>query len=562
MTRLFMVPTERLGWELTLISRPGDKLRMFILRGAIVPQNQLLLAVLSLGIFLSILIPSVQAANEGRIEIGKLWIGPTITNYGYMGTFEYPGGAQDFYIIEQSNFFSCVNGTDTLVLYGGTLGNELDYGWQNADNRFDTWQHEGDGTNQINMTATSDFGRIASGSLSIEVTSRIQAYNHPKYDDFVLISHRFTNTGTSSLTDFYYGSHLPVDAGASGISYKDLDDYAAHHSGSGLTYIFDDDGDEGLSPYICGQGLLGVDTDAGLDTSQTWTTAYYYQMVNPITGSQDMLQKIKSGITPETGSPGPWSILNAVGPFDLQPGASLEFIMAVVYGNGLGESLQNLAAARSLVANDFTIPEYERAPSAPEIEDIFVSSRVVELSWSNSAAQALDFKSYRLYKSDVSPIGPWEVLVDTTSTSYVDIGKSGFPLYYALTSRDQSGNETGMWGRTNRTLDAVRPVGKAVTSLNKVLVVPNPYRGGANWESLDYENRIYFTQLPAECTIYIHSFSGDLVAELDHTGSGWAAWDLLSLNRQSVVSGLYLFRVVTPQGDQTAGKFVLIKGER
>lgn len=505
---------------------------------------------------------TAQAASEGRIEVGKLWIGPAISNYGYMGAFEYPGGAQDFYVIEQSNFFSCAQGTDTLVLYGGTLGNELDNGWQNADGRYEAWQDEGDGVNKINLTATSDFQQLAQGSLDLELTSRILGYNHPDYDDMVLIEHRFHNTGSEALSDFYYGSHLPVDAGASGISYKDLDDYAAHHSASGFTYMYDDDGDAGLSPYLCGQVLLGVNSGAGLDTNRSWTTAHYYQMVNPITGQEDMLGKIKSGITPATGSPGPWSIVNAVGPFDLQPGASMVFVMAIVYGDGLEESVENIHAARSLAFNGFAIPESKMPPPAPIIEDINVSSRVVELNWDDTGAQAGDFRTYRLYKSDVSPIGPWEVLVDTTDTRYVDIGRSGFPLYYSVTSLDHAGNESGKWGRLNRTLEAVRPVGKAVTKLEDVLVVPNPYRGGANWESLDYENRIYFTQLPAECTIFIHSFSGDLVATLEHEGAGWASWDLLSLNRQSIASGLYFFRVVTPGGDETKGKFAVIKGER
>lgn len=505
---------------------------------------------------------AVHAASEGRIEIGKLWIGPAISNYGYMGTFEYPGGAQDFYVIEQSSFFSCVSGQDTLVLYGGTLGNELDYGWQNADGRFEAWVDAADGINRVNRMATSDFAQLTNGSLSVDVTTTIRAYNHPDYDDMVVLSHKFNNTGSSTLTDFYYGSHLPVDAGASGISYKDLDDYAEHHSNSGYTYMYDDDGDEGLSTYLCGQVLLGIDSGFGLDTSHAWTTAHYYQMVNPITGRADMIRKITSGITETTGSPGPWSIVNAVGPLELQAGESIEFVMAVVYGDGLDESLGNIDAARSLAAIGFTIPDSENPPSAPSIEDINVSSRVVELNWDNTAAQALDFHHYRLYKSDISPIGPWEVLADTNNTSYVDIGRSGFPLYYTITSLDHSGNESGKWGRANRTLDAVRPVGKAVTDLGKVIVVPNPYRGGANWESLDYENRIYFTQLPASCTIYIHSFTGDLVAELEHEGSGWAAWDLLSINRQSIASGLYLFRVITPGGDETSGKFVVIKGER
>ncbi len=49
----------------------------------------------------SLFLTMVNGASEGHLEVGKLWIGPAISNYGYMGVFEFPGGAKDFYIIEQ-----------------------------------------------------------------------------------------------------------------------------------------------------------------------------------------------------------------------------------------------------------------------------------------------------------------------------------------------------------------------------------------------------------------------------------------------------------------------------
>jgi hypothetical protein len=101
-------------------------------------------------------------------------------------------------------------------------------------------------------------------------------------------------------------------------------------------------------------------------------------------------------------------------------------------------------------------------------------------------------------------------------------------------------------------------------------VVPNPYLGGANWETYDYENRLYFTQLPEKCTIYIYNLMGDLVKRLPHNligdntmdGSGDESWDLLSQNRQTIASGMYLFRAVAENGDETSGKFVIVKGQR
>ena len=206
----------------------------------------------------SLLLSMVNGASEGHLEVGKLWIGPSISNYGYMGVFEFPGGANDFYIIEQSSFFSAVINGDEYVLYGGTLGNELDYGWQNADGKYENWQSSGDEISKVYLTASSDFSNSSDGDLQIDLATGIRAFNHPSYDDFVIIEHSFTNTGTETITEFYYGSHLPVDVGASGISYKDLDDYGKHHSISGLTYMYDDDGDNGLTPYYAGQVLLGV----------------------------------------------------------------------------------------------------------------------------------------------------------------------------------------------------------------------------------------------------------------------------------------------------------------
>jgi hypothetical protein len=88
--------------------------------------------------------------------------------------------------------------------------------------------------------------------------------------------------------------------------------------------------------------------------------------------------------------------------------------------------------------------------------------------------------------------------------------------------------------------------GDDIPSLDRVLVVPNPYRGTAEWEQ-QYEDRIKFTNLPPVAKISIFSLSGDLIKEIEHT-NGYADeyWDLISRNNQSVVSGIYVYVVETP----------------
>jgi len=109
----------------------------------------------------------------------------------------------------------------------------------------------------------------------------------------------------------------------------------------------------------------------------------------------------------------------------------------------------------------------------------------------------------------------------------------------------------------------------------RVGVYPNPYRIDGGYARAGYENRdrtksaersraINFYNLPAVCTIRIYSVDGDLVEEIEHNypGGGPAAqherWNLISRNTQAVVTGIYIYHVSSPMGEQL-GKIVIIK---
>lgn len=106
------------------------------------------------------------------------------------------------------------------------------------------------------------------------------------------------------------------------------------------------------------------------------------------------------------------------------------------------------------------------------------------------------------------------------------------------------------------------------TNLDDVLVVPNPYVGGVDWQGRSVtgvvERKLAFTNLPPRCTIRIYTISGDLVAIVEHndatTGTAW--WDLQSRNRMEVASGVYVYHIDAPGIGTKIGKFAVLMGER
>lgn len=110
----------------------------------------------------------------------------------------------------------------------------------------------------------------------------------------------------------------------------------------------------------------------------------------------------------------------------------------------------------------------------------------------------------------------------------------------------------------------------------QVYVYPNPYRIDQNYRQRGFEGlteeflpddkvrSIHFGNLPPKCTIRIFSIDGDLIRELTHDvapgdpTSSHNEWDLITRNRQIVVSGLYYWSVEFPDGSTQIGKLVIL----
>ncbi len=114
----------------------------------------------------------------------------------------------------------------------------------------------------------------------------------------------------------------------------------------------------------------------------------------------------------------------------------------------------------------------------------------------------------------------------------------------------------------NNTVEVIPQAPVATDNLDKVSVVPNPYRIAEIWETSLSDHQIQFTNLPAEATIKIFNSSGELIRTLDHTGLTSAApsiakWDLKNRYNQLVAPGVYFYVLTSTIGTKT-GKFFVI----
>ncbi len=112
--------------------------------------------------------------------------------------------------------------------------------------------------------------------------------------------------------------------------------------------------------------------------------------------------------------------------------------------------------------------------------------------------------------------------------------------------------------------------------LPPVYIYPNPYRVDDGYRDGGWEGRgdydrindrvraIHFVNVPAKCTIRIHSLDGDLIRELRHDmdpsdpNAHYATWDMISRNVQMIVSGLYYWSVEDDQGKTQIGTLVVL----
>ena len=301
-------------------------------------------------------------------------------------------------------------------------------------------------------------------------------------------------------------------------------------------------------------------------------------------------------------------MIASCGAFSLDPGASVTLVFAEVLGEmdrekiveGGVENVELLATAsrdsllvnarslRELYANNYRVAN-PPPPTPTDGENSLALTPVgggIEISWpeipagyTDPVTGEADFAGYRVYRSSYFTTGPWTLVGDIPAdeAEVVDgnvvFTDDGLPLgvgnYFAVTSYDEAGNESGI---VNANRFPVYPLRAANEEFPRnVYVVPNPFRQNSRLFGANEELRMEFIGLPSSAVIRIYSMTGDLIREIEHDdGSGSAAWgSQQTLDYQTsewmqyVAPGVYVYHVESrapgSEGESYVGKFAIIK---
>ena len=135
---------------------------------------------------------------------------------------------------------------------------------------------------------------------------------------------------------------------------------------------------------------------------------------------------------------------------------------------------------------------------------------------------------------------------NTISNDYEDLFVPDTLDAYARCSRP--GDPTSCPNLNNKLAniiaEPVEPTGGPTPNLERVHVVPNPYRGREAWEAGGVPE-VHFLNLPSHARISIYTVAGDLVRQLDHDDAvrDFTRWDLTNAQGRDVGSGIYMYRV-------------------
>ncbi len=85
----------------------------------------------------------------------------------------------------------------------------------------------------------------------------------------------------------------------------------------------------------------------------------------------------------------------------------------------------------------------------------------------------------------------------------------------------------------------------AISALDEIRAVPNPYYGTSEYEQEQLDNYIRITNLPKRCLISIYNTSGTLIRKLEKDNNDtFLQWDLKNSSNISISSGIYIIHIL------------------
>ena len=197
------------------------------------------------------------------------------------------------------------------------------------------------------------------------------------------------------------------------------------------------------------------------------------------------------------------------------------------------------------------------APDAPVGLTATRDRDQIILGWTKSTR---DISRYLIYRNHTGR-DPWTQIasVPPETSTFVDQDvHPGLQYFYALTATNPSGGESQLSQIVDVTLPE-DPFASPESNLDKVILVPNPYRLNGGTRSMEFRN------LPQRATIQIYNSSGDLVKHIDHRdNTATQRWDGRTEAGEQLSAGIYVYHIESLRKDQRGrnsvrGKFAVIR---
>ncbi len=221
--------------------------------------------------------------------------------------------------------------------------------------------------------------------LHIGVRQESYQWGDERYKDFIIIHYDLMNMGNRFLTSVYPGIYADFDAGPRDRGSYHRDDMIGMWEGircapSGgtewpvrlsIAYVYDNDGDDGLTPGCFGVMMLGYTTEIFVAQGMTPDGKIFYYVDKteanvagirifagllpyshggePVNDLERYASLSKVGRDPLPENMNDYRVLMSMGPFGvISPGDGVSLDIAFVAGNGLDDMLENAAAAALL----------------------------------------------------------------------------------------------------------------------------------------------------------------------------------------------------------------------
>ncbi len=535
--------------------------------------------------------PAALAWDTGFV-LGDLWF-PYISNKGFIGlavySAEYPGGSENNHLWQGGIWLGGYADTTGTGIFNEdpwmAVGTFDQFHFLSYDMLEEGFEDLSEGNMRAVRTRFNTAYSMRDLGVTVEMT--VRGWDQVGYDDFLI----FENVlhFDRDLEGFFFGWMSDCDVGNNVIADFHVDDLVGFDQTTGLAYMYDKDGDpiypdrpdgEKISTTAIGQILLEAPVPGGSVTAATekspalsWSGFNWWDWNSDVTGESDAYSRLSSDEKDIAlpASAFDYRMQTGIGPYSVNAGDTARFVMAYVMGDGvsqpassLGSLFENTGVLVAFHAGDYHLAEV--SPPAPIVEDPVVTGLAALVSWSADAESDPSFDHYNVYRSRATAVGPWELLATPaagTNSYEVDL-EPGFGQFFRVTSVGQAGMESNGNSAWSKTLEPVEGSVAPVDRLDRITVAPNPYVGSAEWELVDYEGKILFSNLPERCSLQIYNLTGDLIYSVEHhdVDRGTETWNLLTRDRQSVASGLYLYSVTAPGLGQKIGKFAIINGKR